>query len=420
MRTSIYLILVLLFASHSLACVERDDSLRIGIISDTHYLSETLMDSGNAIQNYEQSSGRLVTKVPEILDSVLTYYLENNIDILLIPGDITKDGEKQSHLDFAEKLKPLRAKGIRIYVILGNHDINMPNPLGYKGDLTYKVDNITPNEFVDIYADFGYNVALQRDTASLSYVVELNPNTWLIAIDASRYREYKDRSISGGKLSAQTEQWIVDRIDEAKENNIQVLGMMHHGLVEHIPLQSNLFPQYLVDDWQRLASLFADKGMKAIFTGHFHSNDISEYVTGGGRKIYDIETGTLSSYPFAYRTIELTSGGMDIKTNNIHSINSEPNLSEVSRKQMQDLAEQLALAKINQMGINIPSSLTNLFKQLAGQLFIMHLAGDEVLTPELKYSINQLYENLDLGDGMPIEYLELDFPPADNNVSIIF
>lgn len=420
MRICLYAILVFIFGSSFVACAAENHSLKIGIISDTHYLSESLMDSGNAIQNYEKSSGRLITKTPEILDSVLTFYLHNDIDVLLIPGDITKGGEKQSHLNFTKKLQALKDKGVHIYVIPGNHDINIPNSVGYKGDNTYKVDNITPAEFADIYADFGYNTALKRDTASLSYITELSPNTWLIAIDASRYKEYTNHTISGGKISPETERWILDRMNEAKQKNIQVLGMMHHGLIEHIPFQSTLFPQYLVDDWQRLASMFADNGMKAIFTGHFHSNDISEYTTGGGNKIYDVETGTLSSYPFAYRILELTANGMDIKTQNIHSTSSDPNLAENSKKQLQKLAEQLALAKINQMGINLPPSLTDLFIQLAGQLFIMHLAGDEVMTPELKSSINQLYNSLELSENISLDNIKLDFPPADNNISIVF
>lgn len=423
MRTYIFIftISVLFICLYCNACVKASNPLKIGIISDTHYLSEKLMEEGSqSLRNYEKASGRLVSKIPEVLDSILAFYLNSEIDILLIPGDITKDGEKQSHLDFVEKLKPLRVRGIRIYVIPGNHDINIPKPLGYSQDTTYPVDNISDVEFADIYSDFGYATAINRDTASLSYVAELESDTWLVAIDASRYKEYKDRSISSGQISVQTEQWITDRMAEAQDNNKQLLGMMHYGLVEHLPLQSTLFPQYLVEDWQAFTSLFAQMGMKAIFTGHFHSNDISEYTTGGGDKIYDIETGTLSSFPFAYRIIELYEDRMNIQTRNIMSVSSDPNLAETSKEQLQALAGEHALAKVKQMGMTLPPSLIPLFKQLAGQLFVLHLKGDEEMTPELMAIIEQLYENFNLSETISIRDFQLDFPPSDNNVEIVF
>ena len=76
---------------------------------------------------------------------------------------------------------------------------------------------------------------------------------------------------------------------------------MHHGLVEHMLYQSTLMPDYLIDDWKNNAEILADSGLKVIFTGHFHSNDITLLTTHKGNKIYDIETGSLAGYPFPYR-----------------------------------------------------------------------------------------------------------------------
>lgn len=288
MKKLFLLFLILLFVDSYAS-----EPIRIGVITDTHYLSEKLMDNGTALQQYIKSSGKNIKATPVVLDKVLNDYLKSDIEVLFVCGDITKDGERQSHLDFIEKLKPLQARGVKVYVIPGNHDINMPNAVGYKGNKTYKVPNITPSEFLGLYADCGYKEALKRDTTSLSYVVRLNDNTWLLAIDAGRYNEYKTSSISGGKVKATTERWMMDVLSEAKSNNIQVVGMMHWGLTEHIMYQSMFFKDYLVNDWQRLANLFADNGMKVIFTGHFHSNDISLFTSDKGNKIYDIETGTL-------------------------------------------------------------------------------------------------------------------------------
>jgi len=44
----------------------------------------------------------------------------SDIEVLLIPGDLTKDGEKLSHLELVQKLEPIIEKGIQTFVIPGN------------------------------------------------------------------------------------------------------------------------------------------------------------------------------------------------------------------------------------------------------------------------------------------------------------
>lgn len=392
--------------------------LKIGVIADPHFLSEKLMDDNYAVDSYIASSGKNIKVVPKVLDQVLKSYEQNVPDILLINGDMTKDGERQSHLDLVAKLKPLQDKGTRVFVVPGNHDINMPNSVQYVGNKTISTANVSPDEFIEIYKNCGYGDALKRDTASLSYVAKLDESTWLLTIDVARYKEYKDRSLSSGKLSPQTEQWVVDVLTEAHENNIEVIGMMHWGLVEHIMFQSMFFKDYLVQDWQRLASLFADLGMKAIFTGHFHSNDITAYTSAAGNTIYDIETGTLSAYPFAYRTIEYSKGSMDIKTQNVKSVPGYPNLADDNKKEMLLLAKKMADQKLKSSGYNLSDSVRTKMADAIAQLFVLHLAGDEQLTPDLEQAILEMAKTMDA--PVDLDDLELDFAPADNNVILDF
>ena len=414
MRQMLLYIISFLFATSLLA----GEPIKIGVITDTHYLSEKLMDDGYALQNYIQVSGKNIKDAPAVLDKVLDDYLHSDIQVLLVSGDMTKDGEKQSHLDFVNKLKALQDKGVKVFVIPGNHDINMPNAIEYKGNKTLPVSNVSPKEFTDIYASCGYNNALLRDTASLSYVALLDDHTWLVAIDAARYKEYDTRSISRGKISANTEKWLIEVLDKAKLQNITVVGMMHWGLTEHIVYQSMFFKDYLVDDWTRFANLFADKGMKAIFTGHFHSNDISAFVSDKGNTIYDIETGTLSGYPFSYRFIELNDKGMDIKTKNITSLPDNPALAEDDKQRMQSLSHRLAMQKLKGLGYNLPDDVLKQFADVLSQIFVLHLYGDEKPDDKLKLSMLKLSKAMET--PMDIEDLEIDFPPADNNVQIAF
>lgn len=77
------------------------------------------MDNGDAVDNYYMSTGRNIKDISEILDNVIEEYIQESIDILLIPGDLTKDGEKQSHTELAEKLAKLNRHGIQVFVIPG-------------------------------------------------------------------------------------------------------------------------------------------------------------------------------------------------------------------------------------------------------------------------------------------------------------
>ena len=80
--------------------------------------------------------------------------------------------------------------------------------------------------------------------------------------------------------------------------------MMHHNLIEHYAGQSQLDPGYVVDDWKNVVNRLMDAGLKIIFTGHYHANDISVY-SDDGRELYDIETGSLVTAPSPYRLVTM-------------------------------------------------------------------------------------------------------------------
>lgn len=395
-----------------------NEPLKIGVITDTHYLSEQLMDNGYALDEYIYVSGKNVRYIPDVLSQVLDDYLQSDIHVLLVCGDITNDGEKQSHLDFIKKLKPLQEKGVKVFVIPGNHDVNVPNTIAFRGNKRFPTDNISPADFAELYSECGYGNAISRDAASLSYAAELNSDTWLLAIDAARYDEYTNSSITSGRVLPETEKWALDILNEAKLQNKQVIGMMHWGLTEHIMYQSLFFKEYLVDDWKRLANLFADNGMKVIFTGHFHANDITAFHSDKGNVIYDVETGTLSAYPFSYRFVTLDADGMGVETRNIVSIPENPDFAEKDKQRMLALSTRLAKLKLKALDYNFSDDILSAFADVLGQIFIKHAYGDEKVDDQLKQTMVKLASMLET--PIDTDDIELDFPPADNNVNIKF
>jgi predicted phosphodiesterase len=389
----------------------------MAVMSDIHFLGTDLAQSGEALTKYENATGRNVNELHAVLDETLKQIEAASVNALLICGDLTNHGERGSHLELIRKLTSLKQKGIRIYVIPGNHDVNIPDAKAYVGDESSPTQTVSAKEFSELYAPFGYSGAIRRDSASLSYLSALTDSLWLLSLDSNRYNEYTATSISGGRLLPQTVQWAMDILSEARNKNITVLGMMHHGLVEHMPYQATFFPNYLVEDWKKLAAEFADAGMPVVFTGHFHANDISSLTSANGNTIYDVETGSLSQYPLPYRLIEIDGNTLKIDSHFIQSVEGVPNLQEKYQEKMERYAKASAEAQLSRLKIPLAEETRRALADLLSQINILHVAGDEKVDAETTEAIQKLAESV--GDeNFDAKSFQLDFPPADNHLTL--
>lgn len=100
-------------------------------------------------------------------------------------------------------------------------------------------------------------------------------------------------------------EWALNQIEEAKAAGDVVIGMAHHGFVEHFDGQGTVFAPYLVENYETVANQLADAGMEYVFTGHFHAQDIVTKTTPSGNKMMDIMTGSSVSYPSPLRFVEI-------------------------------------------------------------------------------------------------------------------
>ena len=276
---------------------------------------------GRAQGNSVSSDRKLLGESVEIMDSITNRLLAEHPKVVLVTGDLTKDGERVSHQYLVDHfLSKLRRSGVRVFVIPGNHDVNNPHAVVFDGDKTRRTTTVSPSEFASIYADYGYGQALARDAASLSYVAQLAPGLRLIAIDACKYEENdfdKNICVTGGRIKPATQRFIREQADAAKKAGCKVVVMMHHGVVPHFSAQPVVLPEYLVDDYPAVGRMLRDCGADVVFTGHFHSQDIARDST-----VTDVETGSLVSYPHPYRVIEVSGDKMSVTTHNLRSIKS--------------------------------------------------------------------------------------------------
>jgi 3',5'-cyclic AMP phosphodiesterase CpdA len=344
--------------------------------------------------------------------------------IVLVPGDLTKDGEKSSHELAANYLALLKAAGKKVYVVPGNHDILNGHSYKYVGDGMERTPNITAGQFAQIYADYGFKDALQRDEDSLSYVAEPQPGLWLLGLDANRYKDNIEgkESITDGKFSSKTLTWIENVLGQAAKENKAVIVVMHHGIMEHYVGQEKNYGEYIVDNYEEVAKLFANYNVRMVFTGHYHAQDITEKKYDNGKFIFDIETGSLVTYPCPIRVVALNKDQIaSISEERVTSIKSHPtDFPAYARQYLLDGIAGIATQTLMGYKVDRPEA-EKIAKEIALG-FAAHYGGDEQLaagqTPvtetglsPLAWLVIQYRKDLIVG-------LWKDLPPPDNNVML--
>lgn len=395
--------------------------LQIAVFSDPHIQDPSLGITGPAFEEYLLYDRKMIAQSKPISESVIQTLKNSSASIILIAGDLTKDGEKTNHQVFAEMVAQLETAGKRVFVIPGNHDVQNPDAFSYDGNTTTPVPSVTAAEFATIYSRFGYNEALYRDNNSLSYVAVLNANTWLLAMDACLYNENDSFPVTGGKFSDATYQWIKDRLNEAKSKNIKVLGMVHHGVVEHYPGQSLMFADYLLTDWQTVSTELAELGLQVVFTGHFHAQDIVKKEGKGGSFIFDIETGSLVTWPVPYRIMTYTTTNkLIVSTSHVTTLAGYDDFGSYAKTYLQTGMDTLVKMQLMYPPYSLPYEMAAMVSPLVVAGFVAHYHGDETIDPATQAGIDAL---IAMGGtaaqlGATIQWMFTDPAPADQNIEI--
>jgi len=403
--------------------------VRIAVLSDPHYMHPSLLKSdGPAFQNYLFYDQKLLRESAAILDSAIAGIINARPDIVLIPGDLTKDGELVSHRAAAEVLGRLRDSGIKVFVCPGNHDVANPEAMAFDGANVSPVPSVTPGEFAGIYADFGYGNASSRDPNSLSYVAEPVPGLWILAMDACRYDlNTNNRSFVGGYFDAVRWNWITNQLDRARAEGKLVIGMMHHGVTEHYVGQKMFFPEYVVDDYELVRETFASYRMRVVFTGHYHAQDVVRFDSPAGT-LFDIETGSLVTYPCPYRVMDLAANGrLTIKSQFVTNIDYDlgsVTFPSYAYNYLTNGSMNYSVYLLTQPPYNLPPIAAQQFAPPLTEAFVAHCIGDESsrpISPQTQSLIAFLQEQEDpMAQLMANALLALfnDPQPADNDLSI--
>ena len=316
--------------------------VKIAIISDLHVMAPSLLvHDGAALEEYLNRDRKMLRESPEILSTLVDEILALKPNLVLVTGDLTKDGERVSHQLVASCLQRLVDSGIQVLVVPGNHDINNPDAKVYDGDDTMPAETISRAEFADLYRNMGYDDRSRRDPDSLSYCRDINDRLAILGIDACMDRlntfvsrgDAVDHCKTSGMLDAATQQWLVDQASIARASGRRVIAMMHHHLVPHFHMEDTLAAPYMVDESSQLCRRLVDAGVHVIFTGHLHISDICQ-TSHQQQAMVEIATAAAVGYPCQWRvaTCNTASGKMQLHTRTLFSLPSQHDFGERARE----------------------------------------------------------------------------------------
>lgn len=340
----------------------KQESLRVVHISDDHILPKELIKNTKDYDIDLNSDRKMFTESDAIVDEQLRQVRKEKPDVLLLSGDLTKDGELQAHQALARKLRSIQKDlpEMKIYVINGNHDINNKNGKNFNtaDGKAVPAARTSPAAFVKNY-DMTYKdpsviarfkPAAGKSAGQLSYVARPKKGFTFIVIDSGRYSadntaSGRDEHETSGQIGPDLESWVLKQIAAAKSRGDVVLGMEHHNLVPHFTYEPVLLPMYLVNDYDRIGTEFADAGMHFIFTGHMHAQDVSKLRTAKGNDLYDFENGSSITYPSPFRVQTFTRTKDGVKVNGRTVENLKVNFTNPVTGQNQTINDLSAYGK---------------------------------------------------------------------------
>lgn len=312
MKKVLSIILSVIMASSVLCvgvCAEEKNDLSFAVASDLHYSApEEELEKTNDDPIFWHATRRceMENETGLIIDEFLNQCAESDdVEYVLISGDLANRGRSrpEDHLVIAQKLRDFEKKsGKEVYVINGNHDASNDQAT-------------TLARFKEIYAEFGYDHALTTRADDCSYTADLGEKYRLIALDSNHETKSTEDGMTADRLK-----WVKEQAELAKEDGRYPIVLMHHNLLDHLPIQRVLSRNFIVKFHFTTAELFADWGIKTVFTGHEHCSDATVYTSALGNKLYDFATTSLAMYPLEYRVVKYNDNEIKYETRSVDKI----------------------------------------------------------------------------------------------------
>ena len=287
--------------------------LSYAVASDLHYNipdEELEWFSEDPIYGYANRRAAMENESGLIIQEMLNQVAANkNMDFLLVSGDLADNGKSTvaEHEAVVAMFKDFEeTSGKQIYVIPGNHDY------GILGEYC----ETDAAKFRELYAEFGYDQAIEED--GLSYTADLGDKYRLIALDSND----PDKSTEDGMTDHKVN-WVIEQAQKAYDEGRYPILMMHHNLLDHMPMQRVLSHDFIIRNHTATANKWANAGIRLVFSGHEHCSDATTHTSPAGNQISDFATTSLTMYPLQYRFIEMNDDEISYKIKTVDKIDTD-------------------------------------------------------------------------------------------------
>jgi Icc protein len=192
----------------------------------------------------------------KVLKKILLAIQEEQVDHLLVTGDVTQSGETSEFERAAELLAPWSSAG-KLTVLPGNHDV-----WSYEAAATWRfLRHLGPD-----------GRGMKKPFAVFPLEVSLGPEVTLVALDTARYGP--DPKTTAGAVGTEQLNAAHDLArDAAKQGKAVVLALHHHLVIppERVPSDTALAQMPLADAY-RVVRLVAEIPFAAVLHGHRHTS----------------------------------------------------------------------------------------------------------------------------------------------------
>lgn len=302
-------------------------------VTDTHYYSK---------KNYKYDYVTAPQANTEICMRASEEALKKAFDIIakdedtntvIITGDLTNHGEAYSHEEVTALLKEVTEKGLDPYVFTDSHDYPDfdVHDIDENGNKVLVTDHLEREEVVPMYYPFGRNKGFDSFTDDTTYIAEILPGLYYIALGYSFAPEGR-----GSVFSDELMAWVKGHTERIKAQGGVVICGTHRPIISPSPAYSVMGKGNTFYDGEKRIREFADMGIRLIFSGHTHIQCMKEVVSDNGNKIYSVQTSSLAGFPPKMRkiTIDTDKGTVDIGTIDIDlpELNLGMSFTEYARK----------------------------------------------------------------------------------------
>lgn len=304
---------------------------KLMVVSDLHYLAPELYKGSDLfLRALRAGDGKLTQRGEDLMAALCAQAARERPDALIVTGDLSFNGERASHEALARWFSRIEAGGVPVWVIPGNHDINVATPRGFSRDGWYAVEGASPEAFCAIYADF---MGTPDGGAGLSYLACVDGGLCVAMTDVAFY---EGGAQTFGLFTAGHAAFLERAA--ARAGDSALLTATHHSLVAHTEFMAD---SYLMFGSEAMRAAAKRLGVRLNLSGHLHAQHIA-----AADGVTDAATGAFCAWPHRYAVAEVADGAIEYEARALDADLLPDGFADMSREWYYGIARDRTLAAL--------------------------------------------------------------------------